>query len=78
MTAENVHHLTARKTRPCPICNKPSSNAFHPFCTRRCANVDLGKWLGGNYAIATEEPTDDFGGQARENGTRQPNDDTPW
>jgi len=71
MTATNVHHLPTRKIRPCPICNKPSNTAFHPFCTKRCANVDLGKWLGGNYAIATEEPADDLGAEAleaRDNG----------
>ncbi len=38
----------------CPICQKPSEKAYRPFCSRRCADVDLGRWLKGNYAIAGE------------------------
>ena len=43
---------------PCPICAKPSAQKFHPFCSARCAQVDLNRWLGGHYAIpaAEEEP----------------------
>jgi len=66
MTPTNVHRFTARKSRPCPMCKKPSTEAFHPFCTKRCADVDLGKWLGGNYAIPALEPADDFGAEAAE------------
>ena len=40
------------KARPCPICSKPATHAYRPFCSRRCADVDLGRWLGGSYAIA--------------------------
>jgi endogenous inhibitor of DNA gyrase (YacG/DUF329 family) len=36
--------------RPCPICGKPSVAAFRPFCSQRCADVDLNRWLGGVYA----------------------------
>jgi hypothetical protein len=35
----------------CPICKKPSDPAYRPFCSRRCADLDLGKWLTGGYAI---------------------------
>lgn len=35
----------------CPICNRPTEKAYRPFCSRRCADVDLGKWLTGSYAI---------------------------
>jgi len=35
----------------CPICNKPAAEPFKPFCSRRCADVDLGRWLKGGYAI---------------------------
>ena len=66
MTATNVHRFKTRKTRSCPMCKKPSTEAFHPFCTKRCADIDLGKWLGGNYAIPATEPADDFGAQAAE------------
>ncbi|MFN3662591.1 DNA gyrase inhibitor YacG [Yoonia sp.] len=35
----------------CPICDRPTEKAFRPFCSKRCADVDLGKWLTGSYAI---------------------------
>jgi uncharacterized protein len=35
----------------CPICGKPVEARFTPFCSRRCADIDLGRWLKGNYAI---------------------------
>jgi endogenous inhibitor of DNA gyrase (YacG/DUF329 family) len=37
--------------RPCPICGKPAEPAFRPFCSARCADVDLNRWLSGLYAI---------------------------
>ena len=42
----------------CPICQKPTEKAFRPFCSKRCADVDLGKWFGGGYAIPSPEPDD--------------------
>lgn len=42
-------------TRPCPICQKLSVERFRPFCSRRCADVDLNRWLTGSYAIPAEE-----------------------
>lgn len=47
----------------CPICNKPSDPAHKPFCSRRCAEVDLGRWLTESYAIpkAPEDEEDDTG-----------------
>jgi uncharacterized protein len=42
--------------KPCPICRKPSVAEHHPFCSKRCSNLDLGRWLGGHYAIPAEEP----------------------
>ena len=41
----------------CPLCGKPAEISARPFCSKRCADVDLNRWLGGNYAIpAAEEP----------------------
>jgi uncharacterized protein len=37
--------------RPCPICGKASSFAVRPFCSKRCADIDLHRWLSGTYAI---------------------------
>ena len=48
--------------RPCAICGKPSQQKFHPFCSARCAQVDLNRWLGGNYAtpaVENEAQSDD-------------------
>ena len=36
---------------PCPICNKPSDTKYAPFCSKRCADLDLSRWLKGSYAI---------------------------
>lgn len=47
-----------RPRRPCSICGKPSQQKYHPFCSARCANVDLNRWLGGHYAIPAEEEPD--------------------
>jgi uncharacterized protein len=41
--------------KPCAICKKPVQAKFHPFCSQRCAQVDLNRWLGGNYAIPAVE-----------------------
>jgi hypothetical protein len=39
----------------CPICAKPVVAAAKPFCSKRCADVDLNRWLGEGYRIPTEE-----------------------
>ncbi len=38
----------------CPICAKPSDPAYRPFCCRRCADIDLGRWLKGSYVLPGE------------------------
>jgi len=35
----------------CPICNKDADPKYRPFCSRRCADVDLGKWFSESYAL---------------------------
>ena len=42
----------------CPICAKTTDPKYRPFCSSRCADVDLGKWLTGSYAIPSEDPDD--------------------
>jgi uncharacterized protein len=44
--------------RPCPMCKKPSHVKYHPFCSNRCAQVDLGRWLTGSYAVPVVESDD--------------------
>jgi hypothetical protein len=48
-----------RPRRPCPICGKPAVRAMFPFCSRRCADVDLNRWLSGAYAIPGVEGEED-------------------
>jgi endogenous inhibitor of DNA gyrase (YacG/DUF329 family) len=45
----------------CPICGKSAAEALRPFCSRRCADVDLGRWLTGQYRIpvASDDAEDD-------------------
>jgi len=42
----------------CPICRKPTKPASRPFCSTRCANLDLGRWLGGDYVLPGTEEAD--------------------
>jgi endogenous inhibitor of DNA gyrase (YacG/DUF329 family) len=42
----------------CPICEKDTAPAYRPFCSRRCADVDLGRWLNGSYAVPSSDPDD--------------------
>ncbi|HYG26913.1 MAG TPA: DNA gyrase inhibitor YacG [Caulobacteraceae bacterium] len=52
-------------SRGCPICSKPVDPAFRPFCSKRCADVDLQRWFKGSYAIpaveSDEGPQEDDG-----------------
>ena len=51
--------LTGRR---CPICRKPTAAAWRPFCSKHCADVDLGRWLGESYRIASREEADEDDG----------------
>ncbi|MGR3757540.1 MAG: DNA gyrase inhibitor YacG [Tranquillimonas sp.] len=45
----------------CPICAKETVSAYRPFCSRRCADLDLGRWMTGAYSIPLfddDEPAD--------------------
>jgi uncharacterized protein len=46
----NEEPLPAR-AKPCPICGKPRDQRYAPFCSARCSDIDLGRWLKGSYAI---------------------------
>ena len=48
-----------RGTGKCPICKASSADAYKPFCSRRCADVDLHRWLSGGYAIPAVETDED-------------------
>lgn len=42
----------------CPICGKPVQEKYRPFCSLRCADVDLGRWLKGVYATPSVETSE--------------------
>ena len=63
----------------CPVCKRPLQDGeaaarFRPFCSKRCADVDLGRWLTGSYAIPAVETDDESESEAGgepEEGARQ-------
>lgn len=61
-----------KPTRPCPICGKPSSQQDHPFCSARCADIDLNRWLSGAYVIPAE-PVEDS--EDERTGLPEPDED---
>lgn len=57
----------------CPICDKESKVKYRPFCSERCANVDLGKWLNESYKV----PVEDEGKAQEQAGDGLTNSDRP-
>lgn len=55
--------------RKCPICGRPAEADYRPFCSRRCADLDLQRWLSGRYAIPAVED------EAEADRDAHPNDD---
>ncbi len=53
--------VMANPAASCPICNKPMVEKFRPFCSKRCADVDLNRWLKGSYAVPVVEAEDEDG-----------------
>jgi endogenous inhibitor of DNA gyrase (YacG/DUF329 family) len=49
----------APQAAPCLICGKPATQAHRPFCSVRCRNIDLGRWLKGNYRIETDDTSEE-------------------
>ena len=62
MAKDPVTPLSAGPRR-CPICGKLTVPRHQPFCSGRCADTDLGRWLKGNYRVETEEPPEDPSGE---------------
>jgi len=50
------------QTKPCAICGRPQIARFRPFCSRRCADVDLHRWFSGAYAVSASEEDDSESG----------------
>jgi len=43
----------------CPICTKASDAKYRPFCSRRCADIDLGRWLNESYKVPADDAEDE-------------------
>ena len=65
MTSPNNAN-SAPKTARCPICAKATVTEYAPFCSKRCADIDLHRWLSGGYAIPAIE--DDGDADTQEDG----------
>jgi len=66
---------TARRGRKrrCPVCSRSTEDRYTPFCSLRCADIDLARWFSGAYRVPTEEPAGlsdggDRGAEEGENG----------
>lgn len=55
-----------RKARPCPECRRPSQREHYPFCSERCRNLDLSRWLKGAYSIPVVEDESKAEGEDRD------------
>ena len=60
-TASMTDQADTRPTARCPNCGKPADAAFRPFCSKRCRDVDLNRWLSGVYAVPGKEEEDEDG-----------------
>jgi endogenous inhibitor of DNA gyrase (YacG/DUF329 family) len=70
MRDSNTDAKTARhNTSKCPICGKPADAVLRPFCSKRCADVDLHRWLSGVYVVPVTEDEE-------EDERREENDDS--
>jgi len=56
---KNAPKVVPLKARKCLMCSKPATVEMQPFCSKRCADLDLGHWLGEGYRIPTNEAPGD-------------------
>ena len=49
----------AGERKTCAICGKPRDKRYTPFCSKRCADVDLHRWLSGAYVVSGGEAAPD-------------------
>jgi endogenous inhibitor of DNA gyrase (YacG/DUF329 family) len=61
----------AKNRKACPICGKPTDILFQPFCSKRCADVDLNRWLSGVYVVPVTEDEEEDERREEPDETRQ-------
>jgi uncharacterized protein len=68
---ETKQNLSAPSQGSCPICSRPTAAALRPFCSKRCSDVDLSRWLTGAYAIPVADGDDDEDGDPLDGSTHE-------
>ncbi len=58
---DHDHAEGPRRGPPCPICKAPAVARHKPFCSKRCADIDLHRWLAGVYRVPTNEKPEEEG-----------------
>lgn len=66
MNSDGANVTPLRPRRPCPECGKPSLREAYPFCSVRCKQIDLNRWLSGSYVIAGSDEDDEDGTRPRD------------
>jgi uncharacterized protein len=59
MPAKPPKERVKRPAKKCPICGRPATAASQPFCSERCRDVDLNRWLSGSYVIPAASNDDE-------------------
>ncbi len=67
--------LSGNKPHLCSICGKEVTEAYRPFCSKRCADVDLARWFSGSYAIGGREEDEGDGAVAEDRRKSSQSDD---
>jgi uncharacterized protein len=66
MRLSDVRAMTQSTPGPkCPICRKPMVAAYRPFCSKRCADVDLNRWFSAAYGVPGKQEEDEDGEAGR-------------
>ena len=68
--------FTSKSRDRCPICGGPSDTAYRPFCSRRCADIDLSRWLRGAYVIPGPAEGGDKAGATQGEQAAEPGGET--
>lgn len=59
MTDRQIPLRAVRTAAKCPVCARDVVAAYRPFCSKRCADIDLGRWLKEGYRLETDESPGD-------------------
>jgi hypothetical protein len=74
MNGDEAAGRPAGRVAACPICGQPRAHDYRPFCSKRCADVDLGRWLNGVYAIAGGADAEEDGEPSKDRAGDRPSE----